>query len=198
MTRLSKHAALLALGLAVTASAGVTAQHDQHQQQQQAKPAQPAQAQAPMQRVSPHEEVSATIGGERVTIQYGRPSMKGRKIFGGLVPYDKVWRTGADEATKLTTTADLTIGGLAVPAGSYSLYTLPTEQGWKLIVNKVADQWGTRYDQAQDLGRVDLQVAKSAKPVEQLTIELVPQGSKGGLMRISWENTVASVPFTVQ
>ena len=196
MTKLSKHVALLALGLAVTASAGVSAQHD-HQQQPAAKPAQDAKA--PMQRVSPHEEVSATFGDDRVTIQYGRPSMKGRKIFGGLVPYDKVWRTGADEATKLTTTADLTIGGLAVPAGSYSLFTLPTEQGWKLIVNKTADQWGAfRYDQAQDLGRVDLQVTKSDKPVEQFTIELVPQGEKSGLLRLSWENTVASVPFTVK
>ena len=86
------------------------------------------------------------------------PSMRGRKIMGGLVPYDKVWRTGANAATTLKTTAALDFGGTLVPAGTYTLYTLPGEKGWKLIINKQTGQWGTQYDQAQDLARVDLKV----------------------------------------
>src|SRR5215510_2368501 len=93
-------------------------------------------------RVSPHETTDLTLNGKKVTVTYGRPSMKGRKIMGGLVPYGQVWRTGADEATVLTTDADLMIGNLSVPKGSYSLFTLPSESGWKLIVNKVDKQWG--------------------------------------------------------
>src|SRR5262245_1706606 len=88
-------------------------------------------------RVSPHETVELSLNGKKITVTYGRPSMKGRKIVGDLVPYGSVWRTGADEATVLTTEADLTIGDLAVLKGSYSIFTLPSETGWKLIVNKV-------------------------------------------------------------
>lgn len=150
-------------------------------------------ARAQNQRASPHETVELLLNGKKVTISYGRPSMKGRKIMGGLVPYGQVWRTGADEATKLTTETDLQIGTLLVPKGSYALFTLPTEQGWKLIVNKQADQWGAfNYDQQQDLGRVDLKVGKTAKPVEQFTISLAKAGA-GGVLKLEWENTAASV-----
>ncbi|MEN6535070.1 MAG: DUF2911 domain-containing protein, partial [Bryobacteraceae bacterium] len=93
-------------------------------------------------RISPHEQTSATFDGKKVTVEYGRPYKKGREIFGGLVPWDKVWRTGADEATILTSDADLMIGSLHVPKGSYSLFTIPEKQSWTLIVNKVAKQWG--------------------------------------------------------
>src|SRR5512145_2598141 len=94
--------------------------------------------QAQRQRVSPHETVSAVIGGKKVTIEYGRPSKKGREIFGKLVPYDQVWRAGADEATTITTEGDLMIGSLHVPAGTYALFTIPTQSEWTLIVNKTA------------------------------------------------------------
>jgi hypothetical protein len=145
------------------------------------------------QRASPHETIELLLKGKKVTISYGRPSMKGRKIVGGLVPYGQVWRTGADEATKLTTEVDLMIGTLMVPKGTYALFTLPTEQGWKLIVNKKADQWGAfEYGQADDLGRVDLKVGKTAKPVEQFTMSLAKAGA-GGLLKLEWENTSASV-----
>ncbi len=142
------------------------------------------------QRVSPHETIDATIGGKKVSITYGRPSLKGRKAVGGeLVPYGKVWRTGADEATILTTEADLMIGTLAVPKGSYSLFTLPTESGWKLIVNKTDKQWGAfSYKDADDLGRVDMKVGKTAAAVEQFTISLT-----GGVLKLEWENTSVSV-----
>jgi hypothetical protein len=146
-------------------------------------------------RVSPHETAELTLNGKKITVTYGRPSMKGRKIVGGLVPYGQVWRTGADEATVLTTEADLTIGALAIPKGSYSIFTLPSETGWKLIVNKVDKQWGAfSYDEKQDLGRVDMKVGKTSGPVEQFTITLGNAGN-GGVMKLEWENTSASVVF---
>ena len=147
------------------------------------------------QRVSPHETVEATIGGKKVSITYGRPYLKERKAVGGsLVPYGQVWRTGADEATVLTTEVDLMIGSLAVPKGKYALFTLPTETGWKLIVNKTSDQWGAfSYKDADDLGRTDMKVGKTGAPVEQFTISLT-----GGVLKLEWENTSATVDVKVK
>jgi DUF2911 family protein len=146
---------------------------------------------------SPHETVKATVGGATISVEYGRPYMRGRKIVGGLVPYGHVWRTGADAATTLSTTKALVIGGAQVPSGKVTLYTLPAESGWKLIINKQTGQWGTDYDQAQDLARVDLTRKTLSAPVDQLTIAIEPAGS-GGVLKISWETTELSVPFTVQ
>jgi Protein of unknown function (DUF2911) len=102
--------------------------------------------------LSPPGEAAVTFAdGKTVTIHYSRPSMRGRKIFGRLVPYDRVWRTGANAATSLQTDVDLTIGGANVPAGSYTLYTLPGANGWQLIINKQTGQWGTEYGQARTL-----------------------------------------------
>lgn len=148
-------------------------------------------------RVSPHESVSATLGGKKVTIEYGRPYLKGRKAVGGqLVPFGKVWRTGADEATKLTTEVPLTIGSLKVPAGSYSLFTLPeSATKWTLIVNKKADQWGAfSYSESTDLGRVPMKVSTAPSPMEQFTIKLEPAGADSATLEFAWENTLASVP----
>src|SRR3989440_12817701 len=127
-------------------------------------------------RVSPHETVNATVGGAKITIVYGRPYTKDpktgekRKIWGALVPYGKVWRLGADEATLLTTDKDITIGGTSIAAGTYSLYLWPEESGAKLIVNKQTGQWGTKYDEKQDLVRIDLKKEAGPKPVDQFTI----------------------------
>ena len=100
-------------------------------------------------RLSPHESVTGNVGEANLTITYGRPYKKGREIYGGLVPFDEVWRTGADEATTLETDRDLMLGALHVPAGKYALFTIPGESNWTLVVNKVADQWGAfRYDEA--------------------------------------------------
>lgn len=144
-------------------------------------------------RASPHAEVTASLAGKKLTISYGRPYVKGRAIFGGLVPWGEVWRTGADEATTFTTETDVVIGGLKVPKGEYSLFTVPTEKQWTLVVNKTAKQWGAfKYDVAQDLGRAPMTVAAAAKPVEQFTIELVPAG-KQVTLKLSWDKTVASV-----
>jgi hypothetical protein len=153
---------------------------------------------AQQQRLSPHEKVSIDVGRNKITITYGRPYMKGRKIFGGLEPYDKVWRTGADEATTLETTADLQIGGLKVPKGTYALFTIPGENGWKLIVNKTAKQWGAfEYKQADDLGRVDMKVTRTAQPVEQFTISLSAGGQDQAVLTMAWENTSSSVAIKV-
>jgi|WetSurMetagenome_2_1015567.scaffolds.fasta_scaffold162355_2 hypothetical protein len=151
-------------------------------------------------RASPHESVTATIGGKKITISYGRPYVKGRNVWAApLAPYGQVWRTGADEATKLTTEADLMIGTLKVPAGSYSLFTIPGETEWTLIVNKTAVQWGAYdYKENMDLGRVKMKVTKLASPVEQLTISITPDGGSKGTLKIAWASVEASVPISVQ
>ena len=151
-----------------------------------------AQAQAP--KASPHETVSAVINGKSVRIEYGRPSVKGRDVWSGsLAPLGKVWRTGADEATTLVCEGDLMLGSLHVPAGAYTLFTIPGEGEWTLIVNKVAKQWGAfKYDEKMDLGRVKMKVAKTAAPVEQFTIALDAKGAMGTL-KLSWANVEASV-----
>ncbi|PYI92139.1 MAG: hypothetical protein DME97_10375 [Verrucomicrobia bacterium] len=141
-------------------------------------------------RVSPHETVNASVGDAKITIVYGRPYTKDpksgekRKIWGGLVPYGKVWRLGADEATILTTDKDISIGGTPIKAGSYSLYLLPSESGAKLIVNKQTGQWGTKYDESQDLVRIDLKKQAADKPVDQFTIAI-----DNGILKLMWEDT---------
>ena len=105
--------------------------------------------------------------------------------MGELVPYDKVWRTGANAATTLKTSAAIDIGGTVVPAGTYTIYTLPGEKAWKLIVNKQTGQWGTQDEQAQDLARVDLKVGATSAPVEQFTITLAGTGAAAGLLALS-------------
>jgi Protein of unknown function (DUF2911) len=152
----------------------------------------PAQNQ---ERKSPHDTVSAQLGGKTITITYGRPYMKGRQVFGhDLVPYGEVWRTGADEATKLTTDADLMINDTRVPKGTYSLFTVPDKTKWTLVINKTADQWGAfNYNQSQDLGRTPMEVKSLPSPVEQFTMTLKPQGSDAVRLEMAWENTQAGV-----
>lgn len=146
---------------------------------------------------SPAQQTEVTINGAKIMIEYNAPSVRGRKIFGEHEPYGKVWRTGADAATTLTTSADLTIGSLKVPKGVYSLYTVPGANSWELIVNKQTGQWGTEYDKGQDLGRVPLKVSKTPSLVEQMQIELKAAGKNQGMLAIRWENTEASTNFTV-
>jgi hypothetical protein len=149
-------------------------------------------------RASPHEQASVTLAGKKVTIQYGRPYKKGRAIFGGLVPYGQVWRTGADEATTLTTDGDLMIGALRVPKGAYALFTVPEKDRWTLVVNKTAKQWGAfSYNAKDDLGRVPMKVGAAPASVEQFTIKLEPAGDRKATLQLSWENVVASAPLTM-
>jgi len=157
---------------------------------------QPAQDKS--KRPSPPGTADCTIKGKKVAISYSRPSMKGRKIMGDLVPYGKVWRTGANEATTLTTETDLTIGGAKVPAGTYTLYTLPSEGAWKLIINKQTGQWGTEYNQDQDLVRVDMTKTAITVPVEQFTIALDQASNNSCDLMMEWEKTRVSIPVTTQ
>ena len=146
--------------------------------------------------LSPRETHAFTIDGATLTISYGRPSMRGRKIFDGLRRYGVLWMPGADEATRIDTTADLRFGDVTVPKGSYTIYVIPNESKWTLIVNKELGQFHTVYHQKQDLVRVDMKVDQIPNPVEQLTITAAPRaGSGGGVFAIEWETTRASVPI---
>lgn len=143
---------------------------------------------------SPPGTAEVTLKGQEITISYGRPSMRGRKIMGDLVPYDKVWRTGANEATTLTTPVDLDIGGTNVPAGKYTLWTLPSEGTWKLIINKQTGQWGTEYSEDKDLARVDMQKSQTPQPVEQFTISWKKNTGDSADLVMEWETTRVSIP----
>jgi hypothetical protein len=159
-----------------------------------------AQQTRPAQTLSPRDTARLELeGGRKVYVDYGRPSMRGRKIVGELVPFGRVWRTGANAATTLVTEADLRIGDATVPRGTYTLYTLPTEQGWTLIVNRQTGQWGTQYDASRDLVRIPLRATPLAQPVEQFTIALERgPGRAAGTLAMAWENTRLTVPFRVQ
>ena len=150
--------------------------------------------------LSPLDSVKATVGAANLRVVYSRPAARGRTIMGGVVPYGQVWRTGANAATMFTTSRDLVIGGTAVPAGSYTLFTLPNADGTaQLIVNKQTGQWGTDYDQARDLVRVPVTVTKPAAPVERFTFTVEPNAAgNGGTIRYAWGDTQFAVPFTVK
>ena len=159
-----------------------------------------AEEQKPASRVavSPRatEEIAAGTGTLRV--EYSRPFVKGRKIFGGLVPYGQVWRTGANAATTFVAGVDVTLGTTPVPKGTYTLYTLPGEKSWTLVVSKQTGQWGTQYDQAQDFARIDLKVEPLPQPVEQFLITLEASGPNAGRIVLEWENTRLSAPIAVK
>jgi hypothetical protein len=143
---------------------------------------------------SPPAKAQVELKGKQVTIDYSQPKMRGRKIMGGLVPYGEVWRTGANDATSLKTAVDLDIGGTKVPAGSYTLYTLPSQNSWKLIINKQTGQWGTEYDASQDLARVDLAKSALPNPLEDFTIEFEKTATDSTTLVLKWETTKLSVP----
>ena len=146
------------------------------------------------QRPSPPAQAQCKFADAKgVTIDYSSPRMKGRKIFGDLVPYGEVWRTGANEATSFVATANLTIGSTRVPAGSYTIFTVPEQNRWTLIINKKTGEWGIPYKyESDELGRVDMQVSQTPSPVENFTIAFDQNGSACTL-NLSWENTKASV-----
>jgi Protein of unknown function (DUF2911) len=149
--------------------------------------------------LSPPATASVTFAdGKTVTINYSAPSTRNRKIFGGLVPYDQVWRTGANAATTLKTDVDLNIGGTKVPAGSYTLYTIPNVNNWQLIINKQTGQWGTKYDQSQDLARIPMKVTQRPSGLELFTISLDKTFGDSAILKLEWENTIASVDVKEQ
>jgi len=141
-------------------------------------------------------------GPSRITITYGQPHARGRKIMGGVVPFDRVWRFGANLATVLRTDVDLILGGVSIPMGVYTLFALPSEKGWHLIVNKQVGQWGLNYDASKDLARIPLLSRTLAEPVESFTIYLMPDLPKSmrdlgafGTLKIVWERTELTVDW---
>jgi Protein of unknown function (DUF2911) len=159
----------------------------------------PVTAMAQRPRQSPHDTINNRYSGSLVTIVYGRPNAKGRTIWGGLVPYSKAWRLGADEATLLLTEKPLQFGDTTIPAGAYTVYMVPEENGGKLAFSKKLGGWGIPVDEKQDLARVDLKKEASEKPSEQLTIALGGGGSStDGTIKIQWEGAEYSAPFSVK
>ena len=140
---------------------------------------------------SPRKEMKGTIGATEITINYGSPSVKGRTIWGNLVPYDAVWRTGANEATTFQISEAVNIEGKTLPAGKYGLFTIPKREGWVIIFNKVADQWGAYdYDESKDVLRVEVSPSASDAPSE--TMDFIVEGDSVVLI---WESL--KVPFKV-
>ena len=150
-------------------------------------------------RISPHESISGTVDGSDLAITYGRPSMRGRTIFGRLVPYGRVWCPGADEATTLDSSRPLKLGDLNVPAGPHTIWVLPTQDAWRLIVSREPSGFHTNYNPSADLGSLDMRKRSLDTPVEQLTFAISKNTSGlGGTIAMLWETTEASVTFTVQ
>ncbi|HTR36254.1 MAG TPA: DUF2911 domain-containing protein [Bryobacteraceae bacterium] len=181
--RLTRFRILALAGVLVVALAGVTVAV--------------VRAQEFSRHTSPPAKASGVIGGDHITIDYYAPSMHGRKIMGGLVPYGEVWCTGANWATKITTENDLDVNGLKLPKGSYSIWTLPGEKEWKLIINKQTGQFHLDYDESQDFARVAMNLKKLSSPVETFRIEIASEGGNKGTLHLIWENTDAWVPVTV-
>lgn len=150
------------------------------------------------QRLSPHETASVDLSGQKITITYGRPYLKGRSVGNEVAPFGKVWRLGADEATKITVPTAVKFGPLNLPAGSYALFAIPNPAKWTLIVNKVADQWGAfDYDQSKDLGRFDVPVKKHSKPVEEFTISFTNTGGNSATVTYVWGGESVSTTITL-
>lgn len=148
---------------------------------------------AQQQRPSPPAKAECKANGATVTVDYSSPRMRGRKIYGELVPYGQVWRTGANEATSFVTSGDVTIGGKPVPAGKYTMWTVPAAAEWQLVISKKTGMWGTDYPgPGDDLLRAPMKVSKLPSPVENFTISFAQTGG-GCTMNLDWETTRASI-----
>jgi hypothetical protein len=141
-------------------------------------------------------EATVQVNGATITLDYGQPAKRGREIFGALVPWGEVWRTGANQATHFTTDRALKMGSLEVPPGEYTLFTIPEAEGGTLIINKQTGQGGTTYNQDRDLGRVPMTMRKLPDPVELFTIDVEETGD-GGELQLKWDQTAFVVPFSV-
>ena len=179
------------LVLCLTVNAACSAQQDKSK-----RPSPPAKAECNL------------AGGKTLTIDYSSPRAKGRKIYGELpqdsatssastavpvVPFGKVWRAGANEATTFVAEIDLNVGGTTVPAGNYTIFTIPNADKWQLVISKKTGEWGTAYPgQGEDLARIDMKVSQLPSPVENFTISLV-KGGAGCTLQMDWDTTRASV-----
>lgn len=153
-----------------------------------------------------YEEDASLTGPARIAITYGQPHARGRKVEGGLIPLDTVWRFGANASTTLHSDVDFTLGELAIPRGDYSLHLLSTAAGWSLIVNRATGNWGTDYDASRDVGRARLTARSLPESEETLTIYLIPESGRPatgyaelrGIMRVKWGRTELSAPWRVK
>jgi hypothetical protein len=139
-----------------------------------------------LQQLSVRDTARATIGAASVAVDYGRPLARGRTLLGNVIGYDRVWRTGANAATQLTTSAPITLAGLSLPAGTYTLWTVPHLRGADLIVNRQTGQWGTEYSRARDLGRAPMTADSAGPPVEKFTISIEPRDARHGTLVMAW------------
>ena len=149
--------------------------------------------------LSPRDTVRSSVGGASLWVDYSRPALRGRTIYGSnVVPWGAVWRTGANAATQFRTDKALDIGGVTLPAGMYTLWTIPQQSGgWKLLINSQTGQWGTDHDATKDLFQLDMTTSSLPQPVERFTVAIVP-GGQGGTLNFDWQTTRASIPFTVR
>jgi hypothetical protein len=150
-------------------------------------------------RSSPPASATCDLGGGKtIRTNYSSPRMKGRRIYGDLVPFGQVWRAGANEATTFVTTGDVIVGGKTLPAGSYTIFTIPAADQWVLIINRKTGEWGIPYKyESDELARVDMTVSKLPAPVENFTIGY-DKSASGCTLRMDWETTRASVDLTAK
>jgi hypothetical protein len=148
-------------------------------------------------RLSVPDSVRGSIGSANLSVAYGRPLRRGRDLLGNVIPYDRVWRTGANEATMFTTSAAITMAGLALPAGSYTLWTVPHRDGAELIINRQTGQWGTSYDRRQDLGRAPMRTEPVDPPIEEFTIRVESRDATHGALVLEWGAFRWTAPITV-
>ena len=175
ITTMKKSVSLLLIGLLIFSTNQISAQEDVSK------------------RKSPPAEVSGKVGPSEITINYSQPFVKGRTVWGDLVPYDKVWRTGANEATTINFSKDIIVGGNLIEAGKYALFTIPSKGEWVVIFNSVHEQWGAyKYDEAKDVLRIKVTPTTASEMTEKMTIEIV-DGDRSGMINIKWEKLVIPV-----
>jgi hypothetical protein len=148
--------------------------------------------------LSVRDTVHASIGNATFTVDYGRPLVRGRVLVGNILPYDHVWRTGANAATQFTTSAPITLAGMRVPAGQYTLWTVPRTDGADLIVNRQTGQWGTEYDGTQDLAMAPMTTDTLGTPVEEFTISIAPTSKDRGALTMEWGPFRWTAPIQVR
>jgi hypothetical protein len=151
-----------------------------------------------MKQLSVRDTTRASIGNATLSVDYSRPLARGRVLLGDIIPYDRVWRTGANAATQFTTTAPITLAGLQLPTGTYTLWTVPHATGADLIVNKESGQWGTGYDDSRDLGRAPMTTAALQTPVEEFTISIVGSDAHHGTLAMEWGPFRWTAPIVVR
>jgi len=150
-----------------------------------------------LRQLSVRDTARATIGTVTFSVDYGRPLARGRTLLGDVISYDRIWRTGANAATQFTTSAPITLAGLSLPAGTYTLWTAPHLRGVDLIVNRQTGQWGTEYRRAQDLGTAPMTSDSVGPPVEKFTISIEPRDARHGTLAMVWGTFRWTAPIEV-